>query len=1462
MKHFLLFLLSPFDLLQCGWVRSGESIPTNLKKQFNKVMKRHYLLFLFLLVLQLSLNAQDRIYWGIPSRNISSAKLDGTDVKLSVALSGQTFDMETDFYKGILYWGDDRYVKKANTDGTNLQTLYTSTGRIGGLALDLINNKLYFSDYGSGKVIIRRCNLDGTGMEVIVTSPNSNLNTYNLTISTTIQKLYWTESTISNTNSIIMRCNLDGTNVETVKTTTSFIPGLTIDEKNQRLYLAYWTDNKVMTTDMTCSTTPTLVFGSSNGTFQMAVSNVDDKLYFGEMTTNKIRSCNLDGSSPQDIVSGLSGRPMALSIPTVPPAPTINANETYTFELNDFLFASVDKNLLTKVKITTLTGKGTLYLDANSNNIIDAGEAVVLNQEIAKADLVAGTLKFNPVANDYGSPYTTFNFKWFDGTIYSTLDYLQYIYVLSVAPTVTTQAVSDIGSTTATGNGNITNLGVPFPTSYGVCWNTTGSPTTSDSKVDKGPISTTGAFTAAITGLTANTTYKARAYAINEAGTSYGLEVTFTTTSGLVAPTATTNAATSITATGATLNGSINANNASTTVTFEYGLDTSYGITITAVESPVTGSSATSVSKAISGLAAGTTYHYRVTGINAGGTANGSDQSFTTPKQSQTITFNALPVKTYGDADFSPEATASSGLTVSCTSSDSNVATIVGGMIHIVGTGTCTIYADQSGDNIYNAAPQVIQQLTVNKATLTVTADAKTKVYGDANPSPLTATISGFVLAQTLATSGVTGKASVTTLADESSPVGSYTLTAALGTLASDNYSFSFVDGSLSVNKATLTVMADPKFKIYGDTNPALTFRYSGWKNSETETVLDTNPTASTTVTNTTSVGTYTDVITVSGGSDNNYTFSYVPANMEVTKASLTVTADAKTKVYGDVNPALTFQYSGWKNSETETVLDTKPTASTTVTNTTSVRTYTDVITVSGGSDNNYTFSYVPANMEVTKAALTVTADSKTKVYGDVNPALTFKYSGWKNGETETVLDTKPTASTSISASTPAGTYEHAITVSGGNDNNYDFTYISANFSVNKGKLVIWLDQKTKNYGDENPTLTYRYTGFMNGDDEFDLDYIPYPSTSVTRNTNVGTYSSSITMTGGLDNNYLLVNVPANFIVNKAPLTVKADDKTKAYGETNPELTVQYSGWVNGDDETVLDTKPIASTTVDQTTVVGTYEITVAGGLDNNYVFSYVPANLEVTKATLIVTADNQTKAYGDVNPELTFQYSGWANGDNETVLDIKPTASTTVNETTGVGTYKILVSVGIDNNYDFLCFPGRFDVTGPRIAGDTNGDGKITAPEIAGDADGNGKIEGSEIAGDINGDGNITLPELIGDVNGNGKIDGSEVAGDANGNGKLDGNESIPTGINTTDRMSTLIAYSIGNTEIRLKGPVSEAAVATLYDMQGRVIVIKQLEAGDMNVIPTPYIKAGVYLLWVKDQTRIQTLKVPVTEK
>jgi phosphodiesterase/alkaline phosphatase D-like protein/uncharacterized protein YjiK len=105
------------------------------------------------------------------------------------------------------------------------------------------------------------------------------------------------------------------------------------------------------------------------------------------------------------------------------------------------------------------------------------------------------------------------------------------------------------------------------------------------------------------------------------------------------APTATTSTATSVSSTGATLNGSINANSASTAVTFEYGLTSSYGAIVTAAQSPVTGTSATAVTAALTGLTPNTTYHYRVVGVNTEGTTNGDDMTFITTDIAPSISY-------------------------------------------------------------------------------------------------------------------------------------------------------------------------------------------------------------------------------------------------------------------------------------------------------------------------------------------------------------------------------------------------------------------------------------------------------------------------------------------------------------------------------------------------------------------------------------------------------------------------------------------------------------------------------------------------------------------------------------------------------------------------------------------------------------------------------------------------------
>ncbi|MBU1425323.1 MAG: DUF11 domain-containing protein [Gammaproteobacteria bacterium] len=97
-------------------------------------------------------------------------------------------------------------------------------------------------------------------------------------------------------------------------------------------------------------------------------------------------------------------------------------------------------------------------------------------------------------------------------------------------------------------------------------------------------------------------------------------------------PTVTTNAATSVTASGATLNGTVSSNGALTTVTFEYGTTASYGSSATASASPLAaGATNTAVTAIVSGLSCNTLYHYRVNGTNSAGTANGNDVTFTTP---------------------------------------------------------------------------------------------------------------------------------------------------------------------------------------------------------------------------------------------------------------------------------------------------------------------------------------------------------------------------------------------------------------------------------------------------------------------------------------------------------------------------------------------------------------------------------------------------------------------------------------------------------------------------------------------------------------------------------------------------------------------------------------------------------------------------------------------------------------
>ena len=196
-----------------------------------------------------------------------------------------------------------------------------------------------------------------------------------------------------------------------------------------------------------------------------------------------------------------------------------------------------------------------------------------------------------------------------------------------VAPTVTTNNVSDISTTTATCGGNVTSAGYGTVSAKGVCWSTSQNPTTSNSHTTNG--SGTGSFTSSITGLTENTTYYVRAYATNEAGTAYGEQKTFTTPHAVSLPTVTTNDVTEITTTTATSGGNVTSEG--------YGNVSARGVCWstsqnTTINDPHTsdGNGTGNFTSSITGLAANTTYYVRAYATNEAGTAYGDLKIFTT----------------------------------------------------------------------------------------------------------------------------------------------------------------------------------------------------------------------------------------------------------------------------------------------------------------------------------------------------------------------------------------------------------------------------------------------------------------------------------------------------------------------------------------------------------------------------------------------------------------------------------------------------------------------------------------------------------------------------------------------------------------------------------------------------------------------------------------------------------------
>ncbi len=226
---------------------------------------------------------------------------------------------------------------------------------------------------------------------------------------------------------------------------------------------------------------------------------------------------------------------------------------------------------------------------------------------------------------------------------------------------------------------------------------------------------------------------------------------------------------------------------------------------------------------------------------------------------------------------------------------------------------------------------------------------------------------------------------------------------------------------------------------------------------------------------------------------------------------------------------------------------------------------------------------------------------------------------------------------------------------------NYTINYTSANFNIVAKVIAVTIDEKSKIYGDVDPAITFTATSLIGND-----TFTGSPARDIGEN--VGTYAiGQGTLTAGT--NYRILFTPANLTINRAALTVSANNAARCFGQANPSFTLSYNGFKRNDNENSLTTKPQTATLATIMSQAGNYAITVSGGTSDNYTFAYVNGTLRVDALpTVAITPSIQ----GTIGKGLTLQLTAtggnsysWANaqgivsGQNSATLTIRPTTNT-----------------------------------------------------------------------------------------------------------------------------------------------------------------------------------------------------------
>lgn len=294
----------------------------------------------------------------------------------------------------------------------------------------------------------------------------------------------------------------------------------------------------------------------------------------------------------------------------------------------------------------------------------------------------------------------------------------------------------------------------------------------------------------------------------------------------------------------------------------------------------------------------------------------------------------------------------------------------------------------------------------------------------------------------------------------------------------------------------------------------------------------------------------------------------------------------------------------------------------------------------------------IPYEYTITPAPLSLTVNNATREYGNPNPEFSSVITGFVDGENADNQNMTVNYTCAADRQSNAGNYRILASV---NAPNYEVTYHYGTLVVTKAPLTLKVKNTSRLYGDENPQFELIYTGLRNNETSPTWTQAIKVATTATKKSHCGVYP--ITISGGVSQNYTVSEYTnGELTVSKRPLTVRALDYERSYGEANPTFKIAYDGFVNSDNESCISPKPALSCEATKESNAGTYQILVTGGKAEDYAITYQYGKLIIKPLYLGFKETYNTVTYNEKGKsvsDLAFEYIPALNMDYD-LSDLK----------------------------------------------------------------------------------------------------------------------------------------------------------------------------------------------------------------